>query len=293
MALTQNFLDYLALEKRYSLHTVKAYKADLTLLSDYLDEIYSTSIDKANHSMIRSWLVNELNRGNTPRTVNRKITTLKSFFKFAQKEGAVKINPTLRLKSAKTSKGIPSFVTVDEMNKLLDEKEFSDDYEGKRDRLIVEIFYSTGIRLSELINIKIKDIDFSKKQLKVLGKRNKERIIPLTQELITSLEKFLEIRNSMKTKFNSYLLLTEKGRKLNPSLVYKTMNKLISSVTSLKKTSPHILRHTFATHMLNSGADLNIIKELLGHASLSATEVYTHNSIEKLKKVFNNAHPRA
>lgn len=293
MALTQNFLDYLALEKRYSLHTVKAYKADLTLLSDYLDEIYSTSIDKANHSMIRSWLVNELNRGNTPRTVNRKITTLKSFFKFAQKEGAVKINPTLRLKSAKTSKGIPGFVTVDEMNKLLDAKEFSDDYGGKRDRLIVEIFYSTGIRLSELINIKIKDIDFSKKQLKVLGKRNKERIIPLTQELITSLEKFLEIRNSMKTKFNSYLLLTEKGRKLNPSLVYKTMNKLISSVTSLKKTSPHILRHTFATHMLNSGADLNIIKELLGHASLSATEVYTHNSIEKLKKVFNNAHPRA
>lgn len=293
MVLTQNFLDYLALEKRYSLHTVKAYKADLALLSNYLDEIYSTTIDKANHSMIRSWLVNELNRGNTPRTVNRKITTLKSFFKFAQKQGVIKINPTLKLTSSKTSKGIPSFVTIDEMNKLLDEKEFSDDYIGKRDRLIVEIFYSTGVRLSELINIKIKDIDFSKKQLKVLGKRNKERIIPLTQELVISLEKFLEIRNSMKIKFNSYLLLTEKGRKLNSSLVYKTMNKLISSVTSLKKTSPHVLRHTFATHMLNSGADLNIIKELLGHASLSATEVYTHNSIEKLKKVFNNAHPRA
>ena len=293
MVLTQNFLDYLALEKRYSLHTVKAYKADLALLSNYLDEIYSTTIDKANHSMIRSWLVNELNRGNTPRTVNRKITTLKSFFKFAQKQGVIKINPTLKLTSSKTSKGIPSFVTIDEMNKLLDEKEFSDDYIGKRDRLIVEIFYSTGVRLSELINIKIKDIDFSKKQLKVLGKRNKERIIPLTQELVISLEKFLEIRNSMKIKFNSYLLLTEKGRKLNSSLVYKTINKLISSVTSLKKTSPHVLRHTFATHMLNSGADLNIIKELLGHASLSATEVYTHNSIEKLKKVFNNAHPRA
>lgn len=293
MPFTQKFLDYLALEKRYSLHTIKAYKADLSLLSDYLDEVYSTTINRANHSMIRSWLVHEINRGNSPRTVNRKITTLKSFYKFAVKEEAIKINPTLRLSSTKTSKSIPSFVTVDEMNKLLDKTIFTDDYTGKRDRLIVEIFYSTGIRLSELINIKFKDIDFSKKQLKVLGKRNKERIIPLTKELVNSLNNFIEIRNSMSVKNDSYLLLTDKGKKLNPTLVYKTMNKLISDVTSLKKTSPHVLRHTFATHMLNNGADLNVIKELLGHASLSATEVYTHNSIDKLKKVFNNAHPRA
>lgn len=293
MPFTQKFLDYLALEKRYSLHTIKAYKADLSLLSDYLDEVYSTTINRANHSMIRSWLVHEINRGNSPRTVNRKITTLKSFYKFAVKEEAIKINPTLRLSSTKTSKSIPSFVTVDEMNKLLDKTIFTDDYTGKRDRLIVEIFYSTGIRLSELINIKFKDIDFSKKQLKVLGKRNKERIIPLTKELVNSLNNFTEIRNSMSVKNDSYLLLTDKGKKLNPTLVYKTMNKLISDVTSLKKTSPHVLRHTFATHMLNNGADLNVIKELLGHASLSATEVYTHNSIDKLKKVFNNAHPRA
>ena len=293
MPFSQKFLDYLALEKRYSLHTIKAYKADLSLLSDYLDEVYSTTINRANHSMIRSWLVHEINRGNSPRTVNRKITTLKSFYKFAVKEEAIKINPTLRLSSTKTSKSIPSFVTVDEMNKLLDKTIFTDDYTGKRDRLIVEIFYSTGIRLSELINIKIKDIDFSKKQLKVLGKRNKERIIPLTKELVNSLNNFIEIRNSMSVKNDSYLLLTDKGKKLNPTLVYKTMNKLISGVTSLKKTSPHVLRHTFATHMLNNGADLNVIKELLGHASLSATEVYTHNSIDKLKKVFNNAHPRA
>ena len=293
MPLTQKFLDYLALEKRYSLHTIKAYKADLSLLSDYLDEVYSITINRANHSMIRSWLVHEINRGNSPRTVNRKITTLKSFYKFAVKEEAIKINPTLRLSSTKTSKSIPSFVTVDEMNKLLDKTIFTDDYTGKRDRLIVEIFYSTGIRLSELINIKFKDIDFSKKQLKVLGKRNKERIIPLTKELVNSLNNFTEIRNSMSVKNDSYLLLTDKGKKLNPTLVYKTMNKLISDVTSLKKTSPHVLRHTFATHMLNNGADLNVIKELLGHASLSATEVYTHNSIDKLKKVFNNAHPRA
>ncbi len=293
MPFTQKFLDYLALEKRYSLHTIKAYKADLSLLSDYLDEVYSTTINRANHSMIRSWLVHEINRGNSPRTVNRKITTLKSFYKFAVKEEAIEINPTLRLSSTKTSKSIPSFVTVDEMNKLLDKTIFTDDYTGKRDRLIVEIFYSTGIRLSELINIKFKDIDFSKKQLKVLGKRNKERIIPLTKELVNSLNNFIEIRNSMSVKNDSYLLLTDKGKKLNPTLVYKTMNKLISGVTSLKKTSPHVLRHTFATHMLNNGADLNVIKELLGHASLSATEVYTHNSIDKLKKVFNNAHPRA
>jgi len=293
MSIIKSFVDYLRLEKRYSNHTLKAYKTDLFLLSNYLKNTYQTELLNVNHNMIRSWLVEELKKGNSPRTVNRKITTLKSFFKYLLKENIVKIDPTLRISSTKTSKKIPSFVSQDEMQKLLDHHHYDEGYAGVRDKLMVEIFYSTGIRLSELIQLKLKYVDFSNEQLKVLGKRNKERIIPITKELIKSLNIYLEERKKLIPIDKAYLLLTEKGEKLNPSLVYKRINQLISSVTSLKKTSPHILRHTFATHMLNNGADLNVIKELLGHANLSATEVYTHNSVEKLKKIFNNAHPRA
>jgi integrase/recombinase XerC len=293
MLLIQNYLDYLLLEKRYSTHTVKAYKTDLSLFQDYLKEIYEVSIQKTNHSMIRSWLVEELNNGNSARTVNRKITSLKSFFKFLVKEEVIKVNPTLKISSSKTSKKLPQFVGVDDMNKLLDKLKFNEDFSGYRDKLIIEIFYSTGIRLSELINIKVTDCDSVKKQIKVLGKRNKERIIPLTKELIKSIENYMILRNQVRAVDRSYLLLTDSGKKLNSSLVYRKVNNLLKDVTTLDKRSPHILRHTFATHMLNNGADLNVIKELLGHASLSATEVYTHNSIDKLKQIFNNAHPRA
>jgi integrase/recombinase XerC len=293
MLLIQNYLDYLLLEKRYSTHTVKAYKTDLSLFQDYLKEIYEVSIQKTNHSMIRSWLVEELNNGNSARTVNRKITSLKSFFKFLVKEEVIKVNPTLKISSSKTSKKLPQFVGVDDMNKLLDKLKFNEDFSGYRDKLIIEIFYSTGIRLSELINIKVTDCDSVKKQIKVLGKRNKERIIPLAKELIKSIENYMILRNQVRAVDRSYLLLTDSGKKLNSSLVYRKVNNLLKDVTTLDKRSPHILRHTFATHMLNNGADLNVIKELLGHASLSATEVYTHNSIDKLKQIFNNAHPRA
>jgi integrase/recombinase XerC len=293
MLLIQNYLDYLLLEKRYSTHTVKAYKTDLSLFQDYLKEIYEVSIQKTNHSMIRSWLVEELNNGNSARTVNRKITSLKSFFKFLVKEEVIKVNPTLKISSSKTSKKLPQFVGVDDMNKLLDKLKFNEDFSGYRDKLIIEIFYSTGIRLSELIKIKVTDCDSVKKQIKVLGKRNKERIIPLTKELIKSIENYMILRNQVRAVDRSYLLLTDSGKKLNSSLVYRKVNNLLKDVTTLDKRSPHILRHTFATHMLNNGADLNVIKELLGHASLSATEVYTHNSIDKLKQIFNNAHPRA
>jgi integrase/recombinase XerC len=293
MPIIQNFLDYLQLEKRYSIHTLKAYNTDLNLLSNYLQSTYQTEITDVNHNMIRSWLVEELKKGNSPRTVNRKITTLKSFFKYLIKENIIQTDPTLRISSTKTSKKIPSFVSQEEMQKLLDHHSYEEGYLGIRDKLMVELFYSTGIRLSELIHLRLKDVDFSNEQLKVLGKRNKERIIPITKELIKSLNQFLEEREKLSSIDHRFLLLTEKGKKLNPSLVYKRINTLISSVTSLEKRSPHILRHTFATHMLNNGADLNVIKELLGHANLSATEVYTHNSVEKLKQVYNNAHPRA
>ena len=293
MSLTQNYLDYLLLVKRYSSHTVKAYRTDLKLFESYLKDIYSISIDKANHAMIRSWLVKELNKGNSARTVNRKITTLKSFYKYLFKEQKIKQNPTSRISYSKTSKKLPQFVGLSDMNELLDKLKFEENFSGFRYKLIIEVFYSTGIRLSELINIKSTDVDCLKSQIKVLGKRNKERLIPLTKELQKSIEGYMILRNKQKVIDRSYLFLTDSGKKLNPSMVYRKVNKILNNVTTLEKKSPHVLRHTFATHMLNNGADLNVIKELLGHASLSATEVYTHNSIDQLKEIFKNAHPRA
>ena len=293
MRLTQNYLDYLLLVKRYSSHTVKAYRTDLKLFESYLKDTYSISIDKANHAIIRSWLVKELNKGNSARTVNRKITTLKSFYKYLFKEQKIKQNPTSRISYSKTSKKLPQFVGLSDMNELLDKLKFEENFSGFRDKLIIEVFYSTGIRLSELINIKSKDVDCLKSQIKVLGKRNKERLIPLTKELQKSIEGYMILRNKQKVIDRSYLFLTDSGKKLNPSMVYRKVNKILNNVTTLEKKSPHVLRHTFATHMLNNGADLNVIKELLGHASLSATEVYTHNSIDQLKEIFKNAHPRA
>ena len=293
MLFTQYYLDYLLLEKRYSYHTVKAYRTDLRIFESYLKETYNTTIDKANHAMIRSWLVEELNKGNSARTVNRKITTLKSFYKFLLKDQKIKLNPTLKISSSKTSKKLPQFVGLADMNELLDKLKFEKNFSGSRDKLIIEVFYSTGVRLSELINIKLIDVDCIKSQIKVLGKRNKERLIPLTKELQKSIEGYMILRNKQKVIDKPYLFLTDLGKKLNPSMVYRKVNNILNNVTTLEKKSPHILRHTFATHMLNNGADLNVIKELLGHASLSATEVYTHNSIDKLKEIFNNAHPRA
>ena len=291
--LLNEFLKYLKLEKRYSSHTVKAYQIDLTQFQDYLEETYESVLQKAKHPMVRSWLAQMLDFGFSPRSVNRKITTLKSFYKFLLKEEEIKEDPTIKIVSPKMSKKIPSFVEEAQMRKLLDELDFVDGYAGVRDKLIIELFYSTGIRQAELINLKIKDIDISGRTIKVLGKRNKERLIPLTNVLCQKIDAYLKLRAELPIKDYSYLLLTTKGKRLYPSLVYRQVNHYLSQVTSLDKKSPHVLRHTFATHMLNNGADLNAIKELLGHANLSATQVYTHNTIDKLKKVYNQAHPRA
>ena len=293
MKLIQNYLDYLSLEKRYSQHTIKAYNTDLTIFALFLKNFYDTKIHKASHKMIRSWLVEELNKGNSATTINRKITSLKSFYKYLLKLKKVDSNPTLKIISSRTSKKLPQFIGVEDMHVLLNKLELKDDFSGLRDKLIIEIFYSTGIRLSELINIKIVDVDVKKSQIKVLGKRNKERIIPLTFELRKSIEKYFVLRMKQNVIDRSFFLITDSGKKLNPSMVYRKVNNLLNGVTTLSQKSPHILRHTFATHMLNNGADLNTIKELLGHTSLSATEVYTHNTVDKLKKIFNKAHPRA
>lgn len=291
--LLDEFLKYLQLEKRYSPHTVKAYQIDLSQFQDFLEETYECVLQKAKHPMVRSWLAQMLDYGISPRSVNRKITALKTFYKFLLKEERVKEDPTIKIIPPKMSKKLPAFVEEGQMKALLDEVSFEEGYEGVRDKLMIELFYSTGMRQSELINIKIKDIDLSSSLIKVLGKRNKERLIPLTIELRQKIDVYLKLRAELPIKDSSYLLLTKKGKKLYPTLVYKQVNHYLSQVTSLDKKSPHVLRHTFATHMLNNGADLNAIKELLGHANLSATQVYTHNTIDKLKKVYKQAHPRA
>ena len=284
-----NFLQYLEFEKRYSKHTLISYGTDLSQFSSYLKlEFEIENIKEVSHQIIRSWISSLLESGISSRTVNRKITTLKSFYKYLIQEDVISENPTRKIVSPKTSKKLPVFVEKSKMDILLNEIEFPEGFEGERDKLIIDVFYMTGVRLSELINIKISDIDFSNSQMKVLGKRKKERMIPLTNTLLNQIKIF-----SQKKSINLLLFTNFEGLTLSPKQVYNLVNKYIGMVTSLDKKSPHILRHTFATHMLNNGADINAIKEILGHSNLSATQIYTHNTIDRLKTIYKQAHPRA
>ena len=286
-----NFLKYLQFEKRLSAHTVLAYSTDLTFFYDYLQSIYQVNdISEINHLLIRSWIVKMMEEGIGARSINRKISTLKTFYKYLLRQGLVSENPMLKIQSPKTPKRLPVFVEKEKMDLLLDNIEFGEDEEGIRNKLIIELFYATGIRLSELINLRQKDVDMHSCQLKVLGKRNKERIVPFSNELKNKLQAYLSIKPAI---FNEYLLVTAKGKKMYEKLVYNIVRQYLSQVTTIDKKSPHVLRHTFATHMLNNGAELNAIKELLGHANLSATQVYTHNTVEKLKNIHKQAHPKA
>jgi len=228
----------------------------------------------------------------SPKTINRKISTLKSFYKFLLKKGIINYNPLLKVVTPKVPKRLPLFVSENDMQNLLDKIEFENSFEGKRNKLILELFYVSGIRLTELINLKINDIDLENSLVKVLGKRNKERLIPINKTFILNLKSYLNEAKNIR-KSNNYVFLTLKGEKIYQKLVYRIVNYYLSIVTTISKKSPHILRHTFATHMLNNGADLNAIKEILGHSSLAATQVYTHNSLKKLKTIYNQAHPRA
>jgi len=285
------FLEYLQYEKRSSKHTLLAYTNDLDQFIEYLHAVYQIIIiTEINHIIIRSWIVSLMEQKITPRSVNRKITTLKTFYKFLLRQKAITENPMLKIQSPKTSKRLPVFVEKDKMDILLDNIGFEDDFEGHRDKLIIELFYATGMRLSELINLKDDDINMSKCQLKVLGKRNKERIIPFNDQLKELLKKYIKIKPAAS---ESYLFVNRKGKKLYEKFVYRIVNHYLSGVTTIDKKSPHVLRHTFATHMLNNGADLNAIKELLGHTNLSATQVYTHNTVEKLRNIHKQAHPKA
>ncbi len=288
------FINYISYEKRYSHHTIHAYQKDLNQFSTYLIEQYQLNdVTKAGHQHIRSWLVYLIEEGISTRSVLRKLSTLKSFYKYLLRNRRIDLNPTLVVVPPKTPSRNPEFIDEENMNDLFEKVDFSNDFSGVRDKLILEVFYATGIRLSELIEIQEADISFHNNTLKVLGKRNKERIIPFTKRMKEQLLIYLQMKNKNGFEAEKRLFVTDRGKKMYPRLVYRIVNKYLGLVTTLTKKSPHILRHTFATHMLNRGADLNAIKEFLGHANLAATQIYTHNTVEKLKKIYQQAHPRA
>jgi integrase/recombinase XerC len=291
----KSFTDYLLLEKNYSALTVKAYQTDLENFSEFILKQYdSNTINDVNYSQIRSWIVNLVEDGITNRTINRKVSSLNSYYKFLLKTESISINPLVKHKALKTNKKVQIPFSEDELKTVISDLEKETDFKGLRNRLIVELFYATGIRRIELVQIKLSHIDLANKTLKVLGKRNKERFIPLISSVVETVKAYLLIRNELETiQDEQYLFLTKKGLKIYETLVYRIINDYFSKASSKVKRSPHILRHSFATHLLNQGANLNAVKELLGHSSLAATQVYTHNSIAELKKVYSNAHPRS
>ncbi|GAB7257279.1 tyrosine-type recombinase/integrase [uncultured Polaribacter sp.] len=288
-----SFLEYLSLEKKYSKHTVTAYRTDLIAFKEFcLSEFDLKDLLEVKYPFVRSWIVNMVNSNISNNSINRKISSLKSFYKFLQKTGQLDSNPLAKHKALKIKRKVQVPFTVNEINSVINNLKDDDSFEAFRNKLLVELLYSTGIRRAELINIKLKDVNFSNNTLKVLGKRNKERYVPILPSVLVSMTKYLEERNK-EGFISEYLLITSKGNKLYETLVYRIINSYFSHVSSKVKKSPHILRHSFATHLLNEGADLNSVKELLGHSSLASTQIYTSNSLEAIKKVYNNAHPRS
>ena len=289
-----SFLEYLQFQKRYSLHTVRAYKNDLESFQLFVNEEHSIKEWKeVNHHIIRHWIVSLSEQNVSSRSINRKISSLKSFFKFLIRDGELSNNPTAKVVVPKQSKKLLRVVSEDEVTVILDEIEYPDDENGRLHKMIISTFYNTGMRLSELLNLTNADVDLDAQRIRVVGKRNKERFIPISDAFKHELSIFKSNNSSNDNRDQgSWFFVNDKGKKLYPKLVYNIVNKYISSVSGIEKKSPHMLRHSFATHMLNRGADLNSIKELLGHSNLSATQVYTHNSVDQLKKTYNQAHPR-
>lgn len=291
----ESFLDYLRFEKHYSQHTVRSYDNDIGQFfsfinghkgSDELSGIITTDI--------RSWMIHLIDNGYSTVSVHRKISSLRTFFRYAMRAGELKVNPAENIIMPKRNKRLPVFIEEESLDRLLDVYDFGEGYSGMRNRMIIEMLYATGMRRAELVSLRIDDIDLPEKVIRVLGKRNKQRIIPLTGSLCDNLAAYTDLlADTYPGQPGGWLFLTDRGNKLYDKFVYNTVRRYLGMVTTIEKKSPHVLRHTFATHMLNHGADLNSIKEILGHANLSATQVYTHNTFEKLKKVYKQAHPRA
>ena len=289
----QSFQNYLQIEKNYSLHTVGAYIKDLEFFQEFVNNNFDKEkLEQVNYSIIRSWIVQLVDQGISNASINRKISSLKSFYKFLLKIKQIQSSPLLKHKALKTPKILQIPFSEKELDNVLHNIEYKKDFEGIRDKLIIDLFYTTGIRRTELINLKIHNLNLTNNTIKVLGKRNKERIIPILPIVSEQAQIYSNERSKIEIKDSEYLFLMLKGVKLNDSFVYRLINYYFSNVSEKVKKSPHILRHTFATHMLNNGADLNSVKELLGHSSLASTQIYTHSSLAELKKVYENAHPR-
>lgn len=290
----REFLDYLQFEKKYSIHTIEAYEKDILDFSGFAQASFELEdINQVNYAIIRSWIVSLVEANISNRSINRKLSSLNTYYKFLQKIEAIETNPLAQHKALKVSKKVQVPFSETEIANVLENEFQGTDFESIRNLLMVELFYSTGIRRAELINIKLQDINNSTSTLKVLGKRNKERIIPLLSSVVSTVKTYLEVRDTLDAIVDrDYLFLTKKGVKVYETLVYRIINDYFSKTSAKVKKSPHVLRHSFATHLLNQGADLNAVKELLGHSSLAATQVYTHSSIAELKKVYANAHPR-
>jgi integrase/recombinase XerC len=293
LMLIHSFLEYISHEKKYSLHTVKAYEDDVKSFQSFcVDNFNDNNLLAVNYSQIRSWIVFLVEGGISNRSVNRKVSSLKAFYKFLLKTKQLEESPLVKHKALKVGKRVQVPFSKDEMNEVIHNLSADTDFKSLRNRLVVELFYSTGMRRSELVELTINDIDLANQTVKVLGKRNKERVIPLLKSVQGTIRLYLEERNNFNTS-HSHLLITEKGNKIYGTLVYRVINSYFSKVSSKVKKSPHVIRHSFATHLLNEGADLNSVKELLGHSSLASTQVYVNSSLNELKKIYNQAHPRS
>lgn len=294
MWLTDSFLDYLQYERNYSEETIKSYREDLRQFEEFArEEIGDSAPSEVKAELVREWIVSLMDRGYTSTSINRKLSSLRSFYKFLLRKGEVAVNPLQKITGPKNKKPLPAFLRESDMDRLLDEVDFGEGFKGCRDHMIIEMFYATGVRLSELIGLDNKDVDFSSSLIKVTGKRNKQRLIPFGEELKIAMTEYVDVRNEAVPVRTDAFFVRENGERLSRSIVENLVKRNLSKVVTLKKRSPHVLRHTFATTMLNHDAELGAIKELLGHESLATTEVYTHTTFEEFKKVYNLAHPRA
>lgn len=292
MDTSEAFIRYLLSEKNYSPHTILNYRSDLQEYVDFIQKEFQQAPEEVMYAQVRNWIIHLLEKGLANRSINRKISSLRAYYKFLVKIKQVSVSPLAHHKALKIPKTVQTNFSTEEINQMLDDFTHLDTFEGVRNKLIISLFYTTGIRRSELINIKLHDLDLTSRKLVVTGKGNKQRIIPLIDNLAEDIEKYLSVRSELPQIQEDYFFITKKGLKMYDVLVYRIINSYFSMVTSKDKKSPHVLRHSFATHLLDEGANLNAIKDLLGHSSLAATQVYTHSSMAALKNVHKNAHPR-